>query len=300
MPAGTVEVSHGAAPGEETAIPWTEVDSFWESEATDRHFLCELNGEDDSVWLTFGDGVEGSLPPSDDTIYVRFVRTDEATGNCGSGVIYSVPDGFTELITVTNIEPATGGGPSECIDSIRRMIPAVTAIQRRGVTGPDYEALVGHLAGVLYVQAFDRNDGPAWFPYQYQGLYVVPNGGGPMSSLLTEQILALLCRKGHLGSWPNRYILLDATEAPLSVAARIGVLPGYAAETVRNAVIAAIQGALAVENQSLGGTQAFLDLHRAAAAVAGCSWVEFDSPTGDVTSGLGELITAGTVSVTVV
>jgi len=302
LAAGTVELWQGGAGAE---IYWSEVDSFWRSRPTDRHFLLELNGEDDSVWLVLGDGTAGSLPPSSEDLHIRFVVCAEALGNCGSGVIYLVPDGLSDSVTAANIESATGGAPAESTESIRRSIPAVTNAQRRMVTvkrvdgwPSDYEALLEHLPGVLHVQSLDRNDSLEW-PHMYVVLYVVPEGGGPMSSLLKEQIWAYCGERGHLGPWKERYILKDAVEIPVNVSVRIGVLQGYSSDSVRTAVIAALNSIFAPEDRTIGGSITFTELHAAASAVAGVSWVEFDAPMTGVTIANGQIPAAGAITVTI-
>ena len=292
--AGSVEVTHGSDP----VVTWTEVDSFWRSVAADRHFLCELCGDDDTVWLVFGDGTKGSLPPTDVNVNVRFVRTDGAAGNCGSGVISSVPDALSGMITARNIEAATGGGPAETTESIRQGIPAMVRTQRRGLTKEDYETLIGHMPGVLHVQAVDRSVSRDW-PHMYAAFYVVPNGGGPMSSLLKDQIWAACAEWGHLGAYLERYILMDATEAPVNISVKIGILPGYTTETVVNAVTTAIQAVLAAANEEIGAALSFNDLFQAANAVAGVSYADFISPTSDVPRAPGEINVAGVITVTV-
>ncbi len=291
--AGTVEVQHGTDP----IVAWTEIDSFWRSLSSDAHFLLELNGDDDSSWLVFGDGVKGQLPPAQETVNVRYIRTDAAAGNCGAGVITIVPSELTASITATNIEPATGGGPAETREHIRSGIPAMVRTQRRGVTPEDYETLIGHMAGVLHVQCVDRGTHSDQWPHLHVVLYVVPNGGGPMSSQLKDEIWAELADWGHLGEWKKRYILLDATEAAVNVSVNIGILPGYTQQTVVNAATAAIQNVLAPENQEIGGTLDFNDLFRAANGVAGVSYADFVTPTDDVTRGVGEINVAGTIVV---
>lgn len=301
--AGSCEVWHG-----NPALAWSEVDGFWRSWPEDRHFLLELNGDDDSVWLVMGDGTQGMLPPAHEPLQVRFVRTAEALGNCGHSRISGVPDGLADLITCTNIEPATGGAPAEGTESLRRMIPRVTRTQRRGVTTEDYEALIEHMPGVLHVQAIDRNDvaGPlaaamfgsaeyGW-PHLYVVLVVVPEGGGPMSSLLKEQIWAQCGNWGHLGNWRSRYVLTDAIAVPVNVAMRVGVLPGNQPDVVTSAVISSVQNVMAIENQTIGGTLRFAVLHQAASAVAGVSWVEFDAPISDTVAPAGHVITAGMIT----
>lgn len=299
--AGTMEMSHG-----NPAVTWTETDSFWRSAATDRHFLLELNGDDDSVWLVVGDGIQGATVP-DAAMSLRYVRTAGAAGNCGHSVVTGVPEEFEGIITCTNIEPATGGAAAEDAESIRRMIPRMVRTQRRGVIKDDYEALLEHFPGVLHVQAVDRNDylnvvgGEAYepWPHMYVVLFVVPDGGGPMSSLLHDQILAQCASWGHLGDWSGRYIIRDAVAMPLNISMRIGLLQGYTSEATVAAVRSAVQTLLAPQNRTIGGVLTFADLHRTVSAVAGVSWVEFDAPTGDTRSGAGEIVTEGTIGITV-
>jgi uncharacterized phage protein gp47/JayE len=290
--AGTLAMWHGDSP-----LYWLEIDSWWRSDTTDLHFLLELNGDDDTVWIVAGDGTKGVALPENETISIRFVRTDEADGNCGTGVITTVPEAFEDLITCTNIEVATGGAAAEDVESMRRNIPRMVRTQRRGVIKEDYETLIEHLPGVLHCQCLDRNDSTYW-PHEYVILYVVPDGGGPMTTLLKEQIWAECGSWGMYGSWKNRYLLFDATEVAVNIVARIGVLSGYSPDTVIGAVIAALTAVLDVQNRTIGGTLQFADLHAAASAVAGVSWVEFDAPEEDTTSGNGEVVVAGTISVT--
>ena len=290
--AGTLAMWHGDSP-----LYWSEIDSWWRSDSADRHFLLELNGDDDSVWLVVGDGTKGIAVPDNETISIRYVKTDEADGNCGSGVITTVPEEFQDVITCTNIEAATGGAAAEDVESMRRNIPRMVRTQRRAVIKEDYETLIEHMPGVLHCQCLDRNDSKYW-PHEYVVLYVVPDGGGPMSTLLQEQIWSECGSWGMYGSWKNRYLLFDATEVPLNIVARIGVLSGYSADSVISAVIEALTAVLDLQNRTIGGTVKFADLHAAVMAVAGVSWVEFDGLEGDATSGDGEIVVPGTIAVT--
>lgn len=289
---GFTELTHG-----DPAQSWTNIDSFWRSWPADLHFLLELNGDTDEVWLVLGDGKKGSLPPAG-TMNLRYIRTAGASGNCGHSVIYGVPDGFSGVITCTNIEPATGGAAAEDRESIRSMIPRMVQLQRRAVTTSDYPALIEHMPGVLHVQALDRNTSKYW-PHDHMVLYVVPDGGGPMSTLLKQQIWAVCGEWGHLGPWKERYILLDAIADPLNIAMRIGVLPNYSPEAVQTAAITAVTNLLAPQNRTIGGRLAFTDLQKTANSVTGLSWVEFDSPKQDVTSANGHIVTPGVITATI-
>jgi hypothetical protein len=302
--AGTVTVSQGNPPQF-----WTEAESFYESGPMDRHFILELNGDTDEVWLVLGDGAKGIAIP-EEPLTVSFVLTAGASGNCGHSIITGVPETLTDLITCTNTEPATGGAAPESIESIRRNIPRMTETQRRMIVKDDYEARIEHLPGVLHCQALDRNDlsreailalygseSGGW-PHHYVTLVCVPEGGGPMSTYLKEQIWAECGRKGHLGTWKERYILHDAIPNVVNITARVGVRQGYAPAAVTSAVSAALQTVLAPQNRTIGGGLPFIELHQAASAVAGVSWVEFDTPRESVPGIDGFLVTPGTIIVT--
>lgn len=289
---GYVQIAHGSP-----ATVWTEVDSFWRSWMDDFHYLLELNGDTDETWLVCGDGVQGAQIP-EGAITIEYVTTAGASGNTGAYTVTTVPEALAESVTCTNIEIATGGAAPETIASLRQQIPAVTRTQRRGLTKADYEALIGHIPGVLHVSALDRNNSSIW-PHDHIVVYVVPEGGGPMSTLLQSQILSECAEWGHLGAWEERYILLDAIEDSLNITCRIGVAQGYTTEGVRSAVIAALNEFLAAEQRTIGGSVTITELRTVVSAVPGVSWEEFSTPVVTVTSQPGHIITPGVISVSV-
>ena len=291
--AGTVEMFHG----EEPVTTWTQVDSFWRSRDTDYHFLTELNGDTDSVWLVVGNGTHGALPPEVDSITLRYVACDGAGGNCGAGRVTGVPVGYEDYIdTVTNTIVANGGSSSETIDSLRRQIPAVTRAQRRAVTHDDYEALVQHQPGVLWCQALDRNE-VQFFPWEFVALYIVPDGGGPMNDLFKAGLLNEIGQWGHLLSWPGRYVLLDATEYPVDVTMRVWRATGYTENTVTQNITSALNALFSLDARSIADPLSFVDLHQAVSSVVGVSVVEFVTPTSDVNPGNGNFIRPGTYTI---
>lgn len=294
---GTVLVSHGSP-----VVDWTEVDCFWRSRNTDNHFALELfadnyNGDLDTVFLVVGDGVEGSGLPAVN-LFVKFIRTSGASGNTGGGTISRVPSSLDGLVTCTNTYPATGGAAAETLENLRTRIPLVTRTQRRGVTTADYSALVESIPGVLHCQCVDRNHGLQW-PHEYVVLFVVPEGGCPMSAPMYRTIMDQLKTWGHFGDWEMRYLLNDATSVPVNISCRIGLRPGYDSTAVCAAVQAALSALISPYFLGVGDTLSYTQLHMTASAVPGVAWAEFSAPTNDVTSGIGEMLTPGTISVVV-
>jgi uncharacterized phage protein gp47/JayE len=288
----TVEVWSGEAP-----TYWTYTDSFWRASETDYLFSLELDGDTDTTYLCFSDGTQGVVVP--DPVYVRCVKTDAAEGNGGSATVTSITEvALYEKITCTNTEICSGGAATETAESIRQNIPSVTRTQRRAVTNEDYLARVSIIPGVLHCAVVDRNDSPVW-PHNYIALYVVPAGGGTMTTYLRNLILDDLTMWGHLGSWEGRYLLFDATEQAVNVSVRIGVLAGHNTTTVSNAVIAAVNTFFDPANQEIGQDVTYSALHTAIDAVTGVSWSDITTPAEDVSVANGYLPVAGSVSVVI-
>ena len=127
----TISITHG----EEPTVTWVEVDSFYRSISTDNHFLLLVDGDTDHVMLIIGNGINGSIPPSDVDMSITFIRTDGSDGNVGAGMITSVPSAFINSITATNADVASGGAGSESIDELRQQIPAVTENSKKSSNG---------------------------------------------------------------------------------------------------------------------------------------------------------------------
>jgi len=287
------DLRHGTNP----VFVWAQVESLWRSTSMDQHFLLELDGDDDTVWLVLGDGSAGQGPPAGEQLTVKYIRTDASTGNCGAGVITGIPDFLTDLVSVSNIEQATGGGGAETREAIRRAIPRMARTQRRGLTAEDYETLIQHIPGVLHVQALDR-ESDSQFPYFYEVICVVPEGGGPISTYLRSEIMAQCQQWGHLGDWSNRYIVRDCTQIVCDVTARIGVARGYDTANCIGRVTAALETVFLPENLSIGSGIDVARLYQAVAGLAGLNWIEIDTPADSLPGIQQSIYVKGVVSIT--
>jgi hypothetical protein len=287
---------------ENSVITWSEQESFWRSFSTDDHFALEVyadlyNGIADTIFFTVGNGIQGKALTQGSTYTLSYIRCDGASGNTGSGTITLMDSGYDTMLTVTNTTSATGGAGVESIEDFRLRIPLVVRTQRRAVTKEDYEALVVSIPGVKRVQGVDRNDDDYEFPWEYVILYVVPEGGGEMSTSLYNSVMSVCREKGALGSWYKRYILYNATEYPIDVTCTIGVSYGYEASAVISSVSTAINSFFSVDNFDISDVFLIGDLHTVLMAVTGVSWVELPGMV-NVQPGYGNLITVGSISVT--
>ena len=282
---------------------WTEVDSFWRSTPEDWHFNLELyadewEGETDTVFAVFGNGIKGRTVPVEG-VTISFLRTAGSLGNSGTNTITTSTGAFAGIVTVSNIELATSGAGAEGTESLRERMPGAVQIQQAAVTKLNYESLLKRIPGVAQCQCVDRNDSSEW-PHLHVSLYVLPEGGGPMSSPLKEIIYQELREWGHLGNWDNRYILLEAISVPINIACRVNIANGYADSTVQNNVYQAILNQFVFDNLTINGRFDFTDLNVTASRVAGVNWIEFDEPKADVILGIGQYPVPGTITVNVV
>ena len=280
---------------------WVEVDSFYRSMPTDRHFALELfaddyNGEQDTVFITIGDGLYGSndLPHN---MILTYYQTEGSTGNGGTGIVTSIPSAFRDLFTITNTTGCTGGAEAESTERFRQRLPKVVQTQRRGVTETDYDAQIQSVPGVLHCQTVSRSSDVNW-PYMYVVIYVLPEGGGTMSAYLRNLVSEKCKLWGHLGDWTNRYVLLDAIENVLDVSLNIGKTAGYQQLAVDTAVRAALTTFFDPSNILIGTNISFTDLNRTISNIPGVDWVEFISPSNTIIVPAGNTYTLGRVSIT--
>ncbi|MCB9675051.1 MAG: baseplate J/gp47 family protein [Alphaproteobacteria bacterium] len=92
--------------------------------------------------LKFGNGIRGKLTPVGNyNIAVEtYYTVPGAVGNVGPGAIDRA-EGYSDVVKVTNILPATGGRNAESIEEIIRRAPSVLTSRDRAVTRLDFEVI---------------------------------------------------------------------------------------------------------------------------------------------------------------
>jgi hypothetical protein len=131
-------VSEGANV-KEIWVRWQEVPDFYGSGPRDRHYvLNRLLGE-----ISFGDGLHGMIPPLDTgNLRLTSYRTGGGvSGNRPAGTITQLKTTVPYVDKVTNVEPSTGGGDVETLDSLIARAPRMIRHRGRAVTLEDYEDL---------------------------------------------------------------------------------------------------------------------------------------------------------------
>lgn len=123
----------------EVWVRWRQVDSFFESGPTSRHYTIDyLTGT-----VGFGDGRRGMCPPQGrNGIVMRTYKIGGgAGGNVNTGTITSMVRALSYIDTVSNPLPATGGSDRESVEDAKRRAPYTIKSRDRAVTAEDFEML---------------------------------------------------------------------------------------------------------------------------------------------------------------
>ena len=123
---------------------WVEVDDFELSGPGNRHYMLDPEkGE-----ITFGNGLNGYIPPESKTIRASYKTTLGTGGNIPGLQKFEVDSTEFKGISGTNPETASGGKDSESMDAAKARVKKDFREILRAVTSGDYEYLAIHTPGL--------------------------------------------------------------------------------------------------------------------------------------------------------
>jgi uncharacterized phage protein gp47/JayE len=135
---------------------WTYVYNIVEYGPFDKVYTTRLNS-DGTTSIIFGDGINGLVPVSGDTISGTYRASVGSAGNVVANTIKSVTfipgNSNTSGIIVSNNAAAVGGADGETLGLLRKNLKATLASRNRAVTLEDYENLASLVPGVGRVSA---------------------------------------------------------------------------------------------------------------------------------------------------
>lgn len=120
-------------------VRWHEVPNFNGSNRHDRHYVIERA----TGLVTFGDGVNGKIPPAltRNIVMARYQTGGGAVGNRKANSIGQLKTAIPYVDSVTNVEPATGGADAEDTARLLDRAPRQLRHGYRAVTPQDFEDL---------------------------------------------------------------------------------------------------------------------------------------------------------------
>ncbi len=163
---------------------YTGVDTFYYSLPNSANFIQTVNSDRVNE-IILGDGVNGKLPITNQTILADYALTEGEDGRASAGELTEIvsnitlPNSYT--ISCTNLNDASGGRDIQTNSEIAKGLKALNRTVETAVSKETYISL-GYLI-----------DGVEKVGVQYDfgntvDVYVIPTGGGLASPLLLSQV----------------------------------------------------------------------------------------------------------------
>lgn len=236
------------------------------SNATDTHFTTEV-GEDQYLYVVFGDGISGLIPPLGGNISIEYKTSSGSLGNVPLGAIDTIDSALVsdKTVSVINTEAATGGDEIQTLDNLKKLIPSSIRTLNRAVTEQDFKDISEGVSGVS--QAFVAYDCGAEVD-----IYIVPTGLGEATTVLRDNVRAAFYDE-------TRLILMDINVLPAGrisalVSADLVVLDVYNAQAVQLAVTNNLTEFLSSANQTISGSVRLGDVYQIIENTEGVDYCE--------------------------
>jgi hypothetical protein len=147
-------------PASESGDIWMQAKDLDSSGPHDRHFLLDA----ENGIITFGDGINGAVPPKDGDILLNYVSGAGSRGNVPEGAIDRIipgPDASRRLssliaekiLKAENRSAAKGGHAGESLDEAKSRARRSLKVVNRAVTVSDYEDLAYRTPGFIVARA---------------------------------------------------------------------------------------------------------------------------------------------------
>ena len=241
-------------------VRWAEVPRLYGSAPTDEQFLVR-HGDDGSVAVVFGDGVQGARLPTG----IENVVATYRSGIGSSGLVAA--ESLTLLMTrplgvasVTNPLPAFGAADPEARDDARRNAPLTVLTMERVVTLLDAENFTSAFAGIGKCAAVRINrDGVAWVHLTVALAQAIFDPGGLGSAVADHRLdpgsplRANLVAALDASREPSMHLRVD-TYQPLffNVVADVLVDQRYRWADVQGAIVSALITSFSFEARAFG------------------------------------------------
>lgn len=244
--------------------PYTGQDTFAFSFSTSTHFVAGLD-EDQKMKVTFGDDINGKIPPSGNAITANYFITEGTDGNVGANKITTINDAITvpggESISVNNATSASGGADAEDLTKLRKRIPLSVRTKYRAVTKQDFIDLVETVQGVERVGVqFDCSINNIVY------IFIAPEGGGSASTVLIDTVTDFMNLRKII---TTKIEVQTAGEIIFQIQANVQALPGFANLTVKSSVETALLNYFDPANQEIEGEVNVGDVYEVIEGVTG-------------------------------
>lgn len=141
-------------------LAWEETDSLFHAAARDRAYETKIDSQSRAS-IHFGDGVNGTRPPSGDhNVRVTYRHGLGVSGNVDAGSITNLLSRPLGVTGASNPEPAVGGEDPEPQELARHNLVLTVKTLQRAVSVSDYRDFARSFAGIAKAHALWVDSGP--------------------------------------------------------------------------------------------------------------------------------------------
>lgn len=234
---------------------YTHTDTFSSSTSTDTHFTTSIDTQG-KMSIYFGDGINGTIPPTNATIIAGYSTSVGFAGNVAENSItykVTIPSLLSGLtLDVTNINRSSGGADIESLEELKKRIPLSLRTLLRAVTRQDYIDIANLCPGVA-------KSGLSFSCGKTVDIYIVPMGGGVATNTLLTTLVNWFDNKRMVTTRVNA---LPAGEIKVQLEWNVDILPNYSKSVVGAAVAQNLLGFISVDKQEIGGTLEIGDIYQ--------------------------------------
>lgn len=245
---------------------WTPTPTLLDAGPTDTVYTTST---DDAgvVTVTFGDGINGAIPPTGVTLSASYRVGGGAYGNLPANSITDLAQAVTG-VTVQSSTATVGGADPESITSVRLNAPRAWRTQMRCVTLQDYADAALAIPAVAKASAISGGPGSVV-------IYIIAAQNAAPTAALIAQVQAYvqpLAMAGMTVSVQAGSVIpvnLGSAASPV----QLFVQPTYARASTVSAVQQAVQNLFAPDNTDFGQLMPLSAVYAAIDAVPGVSLV---------------------------
>jgi uncharacterized phage protein gp47/JayE len=226
----------------EVWVAWQEQQNFFDSRATDRHYLLDHA----SGRLFFGDGNAGMIPPAGAAIQaVHFRSGGGLAGNVAAATITQLQSSVAGIQGVTNPRAAEGGADGETLEEFASRAPMSIRDRGRAIVPPDYETMAFEASAAVAVARAIPTFGPSGQAVPgWVTVMIIPHSKDPRpapSSGLRHNVLGYILQRcpANVAGAPSVQVV-GPTYLPIDVTAKLAPKDPTKADTVEQAALTAL------------------------------------------------------------
>jgi len=271
---------------------WTLVTSFYYSNSNSKHFKVQLD-ENSKVFVLFGDGKFGAVPPTNAKITMSAIKTIGADGNIGKNAIKRVTSGVPLVrdaknnrvgLQVVSSSATSGGANVETIEQAKETALGILYGLNRAMSRPDFVAIMNSIPSVSKSIAWGEAEelNPdfrlqnlvrcSFFVKQFADMYYNPASRGSYRALRDNQIRLLLTPKMPVGL---RLSFIDPVVVGIFASIEVGIdLTQYDPNIVIDQIKFNILSAYNIDSVEFGQDVRLSRLLSLVNEVEGVSWAK--------------------------